>query len=139
MASRYNQLTMLYIFNILKLDASPKKPYSAPMVHRRLKELGINLDRKTVLSYDDPYRTDAVCRTRMKSLFSDSICAVNCFDAGKRKGKKAGKMAESPEMKAVTGSVCRKRKSRENCVLYYYIEDEMSPEELELLSKYRCY
>ncbi len=40
MASRYNQLTMLYIFNILKLDASPKKPYSAPMVHRRLKELG---------------------------------------------------------------------------------------------------
>ena len=48
MASRYNQLTMLYIFNILKLDASPKKPYSAPMVHRRLKELGIDLDRKTV-------------------------------------------------------------------------------------------
>lgn len=43
MASRYNQLTMLYIFNILKLDASPKKPYSAPMVHRRLKELGIGL------------------------------------------------------------------------------------------------
>ena len=40
MASRYNQLTMLYIFNILKLDASPKKPYSAPMVYRRLKELG---------------------------------------------------------------------------------------------------
>lgn len=62
MASRYNQLTMLYIFNILKLDASPKKPYSAPMVHRRLKELGINLDRKTVFqSYEDPYRTDAVC------------------------------------------------------------------------------
>ena len=48
MASRYNQLTMLYIFNILKLDASPKKPYSAPMVYRRLKELGIDLDRKTV-------------------------------------------------------------------------------------------
>lgn len=45
MASRYNQLTMLYIFNILKLDASPKKPYSAPMVHRRLKELGIGLYR----------------------------------------------------------------------------------------------
>ena len=36
MASRYNQLTMLYIFNILKLDASPKKPYSAPMVHNGL-------------------------------------------------------------------------------------------------------
>ena len=30
MASRYNQLTMLYIFNILKLDASPKK---APIRH----------------------------------------------------------------------------------------------------------
>ena len=51
MASRYNQLTMLYIFNILKLDASPKKPYSAPMVHRRLKELGIDLDRKTVFNH----------------------------------------------------------------------------------------
>ena len=51
MASRYNQLTMLYIFNILKMDASPKKPYSAPMVHRRLKELGIGLDRKTVFNH----------------------------------------------------------------------------------------
>ena len=38
-------------FNILKLDASPKKPYSAPMVHRRLKELGIGLDRKTVFNH----------------------------------------------------------------------------------------
>ena len=89
MASRYNQLTMLYIFNILKLDASPKKPYSAPMVHRRLKELGIDLDRKTVFNH-------------MKILTDQML-----------------KMAESPEMKAATGSVCRKRKSRKT--VFYII------------------
>ena len=111
MASRYNQLTMLYIFNILKLDASPKKPYSAPMVHRRLKELGINLDRKTVFNHMK------ILTEQM--LSADSICAVNCFDAGKRKGKKAGKMAESPEMKVVTGSVCQKKRSRKT--VFYII------------------
>ena len=40
MASRYNQLTMLYIFNILKLDASPKKPYSAPICSSPFKGVG---------------------------------------------------------------------------------------------------
>lgn len=119
MASRYNQLTMLYIFNILKLDASPKKPYSAPMVHRRLKELGINLDRKTVFNHMKILTEQMLPADQDEESFSDSICAVNCFDAGKRKGKKAGKMAEIPEMKAATGSVCRKRKSRKT--VFYII------------------
>lgn len=120
MASRYNQLTMLYIFNILKLDASPKKPYSAPMVHRRLKELGINLDRKTVFNHMKILTDQMLSADQDEESFSDSICTAGCFAAGKRKGKKkAGKMAESPEMKAATGSVCRKRKSRKT--VFYII------------------
>ena len=103
MASRYNQLTMLYIFNILKLDASPKKPYSAPMVHRRLKELGIDLDRKTVFNH-------------MKILTDQSR------ENGRKPGNESSYRICLPE-----------EEIPENSVLYYYIEDEMSPEELELL------
>ena len=103
MASRYNQLTMLYIFNILKLDASPKKPYSAPMVHRRLKELGIGLYR--------------------------------CRKEESRENVKENGMESSIKSSIESGyRICpAEEEIPENCVLYYYIEDEMSPEEPELL------
>lgn len=73
MASRYNQLTMLYIFNILKLDASPKKPYSAPMVHRRLKELGINLDRKTVFNHMKILTEQMLSAEQEKGVFFQTV------------------------------------------------------------------
>lgn len=119
MASRYNQLTMLYIFNILKLDASPKKPYSAPMVHRRLKELGINLDRKTVFNHMKILTDQMLSADQDEESFSDVSCS-RLFRCRKEEGKeKSREMAESPEMKAATGSVCRKRKSRKT--VFYII------------------
>lgn len=112
MASRYNQLTMFYIFNILKLDASPKKPYSAPMVHRRLKELGINLDRKTVFNHMKILTEQMLSADQDEESFFRQYLCSRLFRCRKEEGKKAGKMAESPEMKVVTGSVCRKKKLR---------------------------
>ncbi len=87
MASRYNQLTMLYIFNILKLDASPKKPYSAPMVHRRLKELGIDLDRKTVFNHMK-ILTDQMLSADQdeESFFRQYLCS-RLFRCRKEEGK----------------------------------------------------
>lgn len=119
MASRYNQLTMLYIFNILKLDASPKKPYSAPMVHRRLKELGINLDRKTVFNHMKILTEQMLSAEQEKESFFRQYLCSKLFRCRKEEGKKAGKMAESPEMKVVTGSVCQKKRSRKT--VFYII------------------
>ena len=120
MASRYNQLTMLYIFNILKLDASPKKPYSAPMVHRRLKELGIDLDRKTVFNHMK-ILTDQMLSAGQdeESFFRQCLCC-KLFRCRKADEKENGYRICLPE-----------EEIPENCVLYYCIEDEMSPEELE--------
>ena len=119
MASRYNQLTMLYIFNILKLDASPKKPYSAPMVHRRLKELGINLDRKTVFNHMKILTEQMLSADQDEESFFRQYLCSKLFRCRKEEGKKSREMAEIPEMKAATGSVCRKRKSRKT--VFYII------------------
>ena len=88
MASRYNQLTMLYIFNILKMDASPKKPYSAPMVHRRLKELGVGLDRKTVFNHMRILTDQMLSAEQDGDFFLGSICAVSCTGAEKKRAEK---------------------------------------------------
>lgn len=138
MASRYNQLTMLYIFNILKLDASPKKPYSAPMVHRRLKELGIGLDRKTVFNHMR-ILTDQMLSAEQAgdSFFRQYLCSklYRCRKEESRENVKENGMESGIKSNIESGyRICpAEEEIPENCVLYYYIEDEMSPEELELL------
>lgn len=142
MASRYNQLTMLYIFNILKMDASPKKPYSAPMVHRRLKELGIGLDRKTVFNHMR-ILTDQMLSAEQDgdSFFRQYLCSklYRCRKEESRENVKENGMESSIKSNIKSNIESRYRicpteeEIPENCVLYYYIEDEMSPEELELL------
>ena len=122
MASRYNQLTMLYIFNILKLDASPKKPYSAPMVHRRLKGLGIDLDRKTVFNHMKILTDQMLSAGQDEESFFRQYLCCKLFRCRKADEKENGYRICLPE-----------EEIPENCVLYYCIEDEMSPEELELL------
>ena len=134
MASRYNQLTMLYIFNILKLDASPKKPYSAPMVHRRLKELGIDLDRKTVFNHMK-ILTDQMLSADQdeESFFRQYLCS-RLFRCRKEEGKeKSRENGRKPGNESSYRICLPEEEIPENSVLYYYIEDEMSPEELELL------
>lgn len=126
MASRYNQLTMLYIFNILKLDASPKKPYSAPMVHRRLKELGIDLDRKTVFNHMKILTDQMLSAGQEEGSFFRQYLCCRLFRC--RKENKVDNKNENGYR------ICLPEEEiPENSVLYYYIEDEMSPEELELL------
>lgn len=134
MASRYNQLTMLYIFNILKLDASPKKPYSAPMVYRRLKELGIDLDRKTVFNHMK-ILTDQMLSADQdeESFFKQYLCS-RLFRCRKEEGKeKSRENGRKPGNESSYRICLPEEEIPENSVLYYYIEDEMSPEELELL------
>lgn len=130
MASRYNQLTMLYIFNILKLDASPKKPYSAPMVHRRLKELGIDLDRKTVFNHMKILMDQMLSAEQEEGSFFRQYLCCKLFRCRKEDGK-----GNKDDNRNENGyRICPPEEEvPENCVLYYYIEDEMSPEELELL------
>ena len=65
--------------------------------------------------------------------FSDSICAAGCFAAGKRKGKKKRENGRKPGNESSYRICLPEEEIPENSVLYYYIEDEMSPEELELL------
>ena len=88
MASRYNQLTMLYIFNILKLDASPKKPYSAPMVSPP-KELGINLDRKTVFNHMKILTEQMLSAEQEKESFFRQYLCSKLFRCRKEEGKKS--------------------------------------------------
>ena len=112
MASRYNQLTMLYIFNILKLDASPKKPYSAPMVHRRLKELGIDLDRKTVFNHMK-ILTDQMLSADQdeESFFRQYLCSrlFRCRkEEGKEKSRENAKIKK--DRKAKRGNVRMNKK-----------------------------
>ena len=131
MASRYNQLTMLYIFNILKLDASPKKPYSAPMVHRRLKELGINLDRKTVFNHMKILTEQMLSAEQEKESFFRQYLCSKLFRCRKEEGKKSRENGGEPGNESGYRICLPEEEIPENCVLYYYIEDEMSPEELE--------
>ena len=112
MASRYNQLTMLYIFNILKLDASPKKPYSAPMVYRRLKELGIDLDRKTVFNHMK-ILTDQMLSADQdeESFFRQYLCSrlFRCRkEEGKEKSRENAKIKK--DRKAKRGNVRMNKK-----------------------------
>ena len=126
MASRYNQLTMLYIFNILKLDASPKKPYSAPMVHRRLKELGINLDRKTVFNHMK-ILTDQMLSADQdeESFFRQYLCS-RLFRCRKEEGKeKSRENGRKPGNESSYRICLPEEEIPENSVLYYYIEEKI--------------
>jgi predicted DNA-binding transcriptional regulator YafY len=122
MAARNNQLISLYIYCILKLDASGVQPYSAPMVHRRLQELGIELDRKTVLNHvkllaDQFPDSEADYR----SFLSEYLCStIHRFR--KDEASPTGYTEIISEDDVPDGGV-----------FYYYIEGSILPEELELL------
>ena len=91
------------------------------MVHRRLKELGIDLDRKTVFNHMKILTDQMLSADQDEESFFQTVSvqqAVSLPERG-RERKKAGKMAESPEMKAATGSVCQKKRSRKT--VFYII------------------
>lgn len=122
MGRQNNALTSLYIYCILRLDASMEKPFSAPMVHRRLAELGIELDRKTVLNHvrtltdELPFAGD-----EQDNFFGRYLgCAIHRF----RKNSDTYPQYEEiyPEDEIPDGSV-----------IYYYLEGNIPPEELDLL------
>lgn len=122
MAARNNQLISLYVFCVLRLDASREHPFSAPMVHRRLLDLGIELDRKTVLNHvkllagqlPDP-------RSSHGSFLGEYLCCtIHCYR--KDDGSSSGYTELFPEDEIPDGSI-----------LYYYIEGSILPEELDLL------
>ena len=122
MASRYNQLTMLYIFNILKLDASPKKPYSAPMVHRRLKELGINLDRKTVFNHMKILTEQMLSADQDEESFFRQYLCSKLFRCRKEEGKKSRENGGDPGNESSYRICLPEEEIPENSVLYYYLK-----------------
>lgn len=122
MATHNNQLICLYIFCILKLDASQEQPFSASMVHRRLGELGIKLDRKTVLNHvkllseylPGPFDSQ-------DSFFARYLCCT-IYRCRKDDRTPETYIPILPEDDIPDGSI-----------VYYYIEGSILPEELDLL------
>ncbi len=122
MAARGNQLICLYIFCILRLDASPEQPFSPPMVHRRLMELGIQLDRKTVLNHIKTMSDQfpAPWDSHDSFLGSYLCCTLRRYRRDSRMPDRYIELL--PEDETPDGSI-----------LYYYIEGDILPEELDLL------
>jgi len=122
MATRNNQLICLYIFCILKLDASRERPFSAPMVHRRLMELGISLDRKTVLNHVKLLADQLPGTNDTHESFLGEYLCCTVHRYRKEESSPSGYAELPPHEDPPDGSV-----------LYYYIEGSILPEELDLL------
>lgn len=122
MAARGNQLICLYIFCILRLDASPKQPLSPPMVHRKLKDLGIDLDRKTVLNHIKTLSDQLPAPWEPQDSFLGRYlcCTLRRYRKDSRTPDRYIELLPTDE-------------TPDGSILYYYIEGNILPQELDLL------
>lgn len=122
MAARGNHLICLYIFCILRLDASPEHPLSPSLVHRRLMEIGIQLDRKTVLNHIKTLADHLPAPMEPQDSFLGQYLCCTMRRYRKNPLSPSGYEELLPEDELPDGSV-----------VYYYIEGSILPEELDLL------